>query len=496
MPTLTIDTQVTPRIITVDAPDTAITIQELVDLLRDWEDTSVQADDDQIISAAGKEPLGGGVTVGITATLQNAQLAFEERVTPLETGTVTTANGSGTTLIDNTATFQTNNVGRGDLVYNTTDGSQCTVISVDSETQLTTTVLVGGTDNDYDISDAYSVYDVVQCDISGGNLVAVDDVGADIDVVFPTFGTQIVRTSSSSATLQELQDIQFASFAGGVWIDTVNGTSGTAFPAGTERQPVDNFTDGLSIASTRGFNRLFVVGDATVDTGLNYTDFVFVGQGKNLSVLTVTAAANVTNCSFIDAEVTGTLDGDSRIEDSVIEDLTFVSGVIERCLLNPGTVTLGGSATAHFIDCASGVPGVSTPIIDCGGSGQALALRNYNGGVELRNKTGSDAVSIDLASGQVVLNSASVTGTGTIVVRGVGKLVDETGAPINTGTWNATVPVINELVEGTNLKHIWQDRGFDADNPVTFDESAKTISVAGTVRTWAGNFIKTLTRTT
>lgn len=46
------------------------------------------------------------------------------------------------------------------------------------------------------------------------------------------------------------------------------------------------------------------------------------------------------------------------------------------------------------------------------------------------------------------------------------------------------------------VKLLWQDRGFDADNPVTVDESAKTISVAGTVRTWAGNIIKTLTRTT
>lgn len=46
------------------------------------------------------------------------------------------------------------------------------------------------------------------------------------------------------------------------------------------------------------------------------------------------------------------------------------------------------------------------------------------------------------------------------------------------------------------VTHLWQDRGFDPDNPVTVDESSGTISVAGTVRTWIGALIKTLTRTT
>lgn len=46
------------------------------------------------------------------------------------------------------------------------------------------------------------------------------------------------------------------------------------------------------------------------------------------------------------------------------------------------------------------------------------------------------------------------------------------------------------------VQHLWQDRGFDPDNPLTVDEKAGTLSVAGTVRTWVGNAIKTLTHTT
>lgn len=73
-----------------------------------------------------------------------------------ESGTVTTANAAGTTLIDSAATF-TGNVAVNDIVYNETDGSFGTVISVDSNIQITHTTLSGGTENDWDSSDAYSI---------------------------------------------------------------------------------------------------------------------------------------------------------------------------------------------------------------------------------------------------------------------------------------------------------------------------------------------------
>ena len=44
------------------------------------------------------------------------------------------------------------------MVYNTTDGSSAIVKSVDSDTQLTCRPLTQGTDNDFDVSDAYMLY--------------------------------------------------------------------------------------------------------------------------------------------------------------------------------------------------------------------------------------------------------------------------------------------------------------------------------------------------
>lgn len=70
--------------------------------------------------------------------------------------TATGSGGSATVLIDTDATFQTWKVRAGDIIDNTTDGSAATVVSVDSQTQITTTALTGGTGDTYDNNDSYT----------------------------------------------------------------------------------------------------------------------------------------------------------------------------------------------------------------------------------------------------------------------------------------------------------------------------------------------------
>jgi len=71
------------------------------------------------------------------------------------TGTVTTAGT--TTLTDISATFISDDVAPDDVVVNDTDGSSALVVSVDTETQLTISVLQSGTDNDFDVGDTYTI---------------------------------------------------------------------------------------------------------------------------------------------------------------------------------------------------------------------------------------------------------------------------------------------------------------------------------------------------
>lgn len=434
---ITVDPSRSPRLIWLDVGTDSVTVQSLVDDIRDWEDDNLSYD--KLMSAAGKESLGGGVSVGITATLQNAQVAFTPDTTPEETGTATTGDATGIYLTDSVATFQTNGVAPGAMVINKTTGAVAIVLAIPSETMVETDGLTGGSRADWQIGDEYIVHNIVQKYVTGGNLLAVDDVGAEISPIFPTMLTQVVRSSSSAATLQELAAIEYASFDGGVTIDVTSTYSGTQYPVGTPQEPVNNLADAVTIATERGFVRIYVIGDLTIPSGGDYQGIQFYGESMTKSALTVDAGANVYRCEFYDAHVLGTLDGDSTLERCRIDDLNYVSGFVQRCVLEPGTITLGGGTTAHFLWCVSGVPGLSTPTIDCGGSGQALAIRGYDGGIRLINKTGPEAVSLDFDSGQVVLENTVTDGD--IVLRGVGKLTDN----------GSTANIVNELVDSRYL---------------------------------------------
>ena len=79
---ISINWAVSPRIITVASPSTEVSIQDLVDTLRQLEDDLNNLDDKKILDAAGKTQIGTGKYTSITAVLRNALLAFAARTGP------------------------------------------------------------------------------------------------------------------------------------------------------------------------------------------------------------------------------------------------------------------------------------------------------------------------------------------------------------------------------------------------------------------------------
>lgn len=461
-----------PRIIEVLSPTVTVSIQELVDLIRAWEDSTVGMGYPFLLAASGKEDLGGGVLVGITAQLQNAKIAFQQRSVSDSNGGATTADPDGTKLIDSSGTFISDGIQAGDSIFNQTDLSMTTVLSVDSEIQLQHFPLEGGSLNTWSISDSYRVWNKIQCEVNGGNLVAVDEFGATQSSFLPTAETHVVRTSASSATLTESDDIEYASFQNGVWIDTSSGNTGTTFPTGTPRQAVNNIADATIIATARGFTRFYIIGDITFGATDNIDGFEIIGQGTNRSDIIITPGCSTILSEFQDCELSGTTTGAVSVKDCHIETLSEIGDSDEttffRCFLEVGTIKVNAAATetVSFVDCVSGVPGAATPIFDLNGSSIAFLFRNYYGSIEIINYSGSAEHSFDLSSGNVILDSTSVV-SGTFIVRGVGKLIDENGVAILTGTWNGGVTIINELISPTDIKIIKDQSTLGATRSIT-----------------------------
>jgi len=83
----------------------------------------------------------------------------EKAAASADTGTCTTAGDetdNESTLTDTAATFSTTGISAGDWIHNTTDGSHGIVLSVTDNTHLIC-ALYGGTDNEWDTSDAYTI---------------------------------------------------------------------------------------------------------------------------------------------------------------------------------------------------------------------------------------------------------------------------------------------------------------------------------------------------
>jgi hypothetical protein len=264
---------------------------------------------------------------------------------------------------------------------------------------------------------------------------AVNLIGANSNVADVTNVNNVSVRPYNSAGLISSPDIEYSSFNERVTIDVIKGSSGTLYPKGTMREPVNNLADAKIIAAYRGFETLFVIGNITFLDTDNIDGFTIIGQNPTKSSFNLTEGLSSQGCEFIEATIDGVLDGNSTIDKCVVDDLTYIEGIIKNSILR-GIIILAGNTTTNILNCYDGIAGDDKPIIDMGGSGQGLTIGGYNGELEIRNKDGEDKVSIDLVSGEVVLDSTVTNGE--IDIRGVGRLIDDSssGAIVK---WNALI---------------------------------------------------------
>lgn len=220
------------------------------------------------------------------------------------------------------------------------------------------------------------------------------------------------------SSIQSLPTLEFSSYNNGVTIKPSSPYSGTTFPVGTLQQPVNNLTDALAIANERGLSKFFVLEDITIATG-DYSGKIFeapvIGTG-----ITIQAGANVSACRFENATISGQLDGDAHIHKCIIQTATtYQGGFIEECALI-GELVLEGSDPVYLVRCVDADPGSDVPSLNLTNFTGSLSVREYFGGLSIKNKTTSDTVAIDLVTGRLIVEPTVTAGT--IRVRGIGTL--------------------------------------------------------------------------
>jgi len=262
------------------------------------------------------------------------------------------------------------------------------------------------------------------CNVSGGNLVAQDELGQSIFPLAYSDNVLATLTQSSSATMTELSEtsIQYAAFNGGVTIDVANGTDSVAYPAGTPLQPCKTLLNARDIAIQRGFKTIYVIGNITLVNvpGWSFDSYLFSGQGRVVSTITI-ANALFHNCSFKACYLLGVFaDGSSfEVHESNIGTISNVCISAFDCELSGTIILKQGGDDCNFYNCTDGLPGPGTPAVNINNA-LAVGFWNYSGGLALSNVLLDSQISVNFASGRLILDNTCKNGD--IIVRGVGTL--------------------------------------------------------------------------
>lgn len=283
---------------------------------------------------------------------------------------------------------------------------------------------------------------------AAGNL-AVEDTS--LPALIPTDGAFTVAILGLQPITQGVTPIMgsqlaYSSFEGGVWIDVINGVSGTfeinGEPIGNAQNPVNNIPDAVVICQERGLpNTFFVVEDLTLGLGDDVRGFKLIGISHVKTQLAVGADCLCFETNFESFDITGVLDGDSEINNCTVSSIQYFNGHIHNSSLN-GTIQLSGSQDAKITNCSQ-LNITSIPVIDCGGSGQNLVMPNYSGRLIIDNLTGASEIGVGFDAGELIINSTCTAGI--IAVSGTGKSYNSSGV----GCY-----VVDTLVDGSTINNI------------------------------------------
>lgn len=419
-----------PRI--AESPSTVdeVTVQDALDTLSAKQDdidvigATPAIDNTVLVSGSGKDDLGGGVSVGITSTFDNLQWAFASDYTATESGTATSAGT--TTLIDTLATFVTNGVTRGAAIINYDDKSITEVLTVDSEIQLTHRALNNGIANDWTIGDNYTVHNIVQKSIAGGNQVAVDSAGDPLSPVFPTAFTQVLLTASSSATLANQSQLEAATFIGkdglGISIAATTGTDSSVYPSGIEQSPCKTEANLHAIHSVRGYRRVYVKESLTLTTDHSADKHIWYGDNPQTATITLDPACDVTDNKFQDAYITGKLDSGNELRECIVNGVTNANGFIYNCTI-VGPIVVSDDLSMQGCWVAPSVVGQEITI-DFNSLANTVLISQWGAGrVIVKNMITGSFLGMTGSAGIIKIDSVNAGG---IVGRGGGILLDPT----------------------------------------------------------------------
>ena len=202
-------------------------------------------------------------------------------------------------------------------------------------------------------------------------------------------------------------------YNGMVIIDVQHGAPGTTYPIGTHENPVDNFTDAMTIANSRTIEKLHIHDDIYVNQDI--TGFVIEGKsGKEAVIL---QNVDVDGCYFKNVYLAGmAASGAFRGEQVAITDgFVGLNGAFTRCGI-VGDFTAIGENPTLFENCFALAYDKTIPIMYMGAIDDLtpyyVNFRGFFGKIIVANMSGpNQKLTMGFNGGGVILDSSNTDGT-------------------------------------------------------------------------------------
>lgn len=209
-----------------------------------------------------------------------------------------------------------------------------------------------------------------------------------------------------------------------VCIDVDNGYSGTTYPIGLPRWPVNNLVDAKTIAEKNNIREFQLYSNLTIQNGESVDDYVIQAEQDIDVVVILMPGCSTSNTRFFRVIITGTFDGKSYIQTATALTVANFSGFMVDTILMGNVGVVDPAVPSLFSNCGGGK--VSPPIeIDLNDS--TLNIGGWKGIGKLINKTGTGANIIEMNTGQAIIDSTCVSGS--IYITGVGQIISDDSGP-------------------------------------------------------------------
>lgn len=261
---------------------------------------------------------------------------------------------------------------------------------------------------------------------------------AHINVDINTDGLMSKELIALSVEEEIGKEIRYASYNGGVTLDTVNGTNSYAYPYGTPSYPCKTTTNSAMIRAATGLTKIYLLSDLTL-TGMpdGILSNLTIHSNKGFRTNTVTVDnVLITNCIAENLNLTGTVKSGSsaKITNCNVYDLFNATLNAERCTILGGVYkdtelskcTLRGLIKIEENGTFSGIDLIfegDNTVIDLQNKVCTVSLDINSGIVTFINAVASCLIELNLRGGEIVLDASCIGGD--FYAEGYGTLFNE-----------------------------------------------------------------------